>query len=77
MIYIASSGDTWDSIAYKAFEDEFMFPQIMESNRKYYDIVIFEGGEQLVIPDKIVTENKLVASPFESGSVVRIITSPW
>lgn len=77
MKYVAVQGDTWDSIAYKAFGDEFMFPQIMDANRDYYDVVIFEGGESIDIPDKIVTENKLVASPFEKGESIRIISSPW
>jgi phage tail protein X len=77
MIYTASLGDTWDSIAYKAFQDEFAFPSILELNRGLADVVEFEGGEKVIIPDTLVIDSTIITSPWQTGAPVRIITTPW
>lgn len=77
MIYTCSQGDTWDSVAFKAYGDEFLFPQIMEENRDYADVVTFEGGEKIDIPDRLVVENSIIATPWETGAKIGIIKAPW
>lgn len=77
MKYIAVNGDTWDSISYKAFGDEFQFAQIMEANREYSDVVIFVGGESVTIPDQIVVEDTVISSPWQTGAKIAVITPAW
>lgn len=77
MVYIAVKGDTWDSISYKAFNDEFQFPIILENNRNMSDVVVFEGGESVIIPDQIVEEDTIISSPWQTGTKIAIITPAW
>lgn len=48
--YIAAAGDTWDSIAYKAYLQERMATLIIKANPRMCHIVTFSGGEKLTIP---------------------------
>lgn len=48
--YTAQGGDTWDSIAIAAYNEERMSALLIDANRGYIDTIIFEGGEQLKIP---------------------------
>jgi nucleoid-associated protein YgaU len=77
MIYIAKEGDTWDSIAYRAYKDEFLFPAILEANRQFSDVVLFTGGEQIQVPDRVVSTEKIVATPFDTSTSIAIISTPW
>jgi hypothetical protein len=77
MKYTCAQGETWDSIAYQAFKDEMMFPTIMDANRKYNDVVIFDGGEVIEIPDSVITDSIFVTTPFQSGGSIRVILPPW
>lgn len=77
MIYIATQGDTWDSIAYKTTGDEFQFVNIIRNNYNYHDVVIFDGGENVYIPPDIIDVNIIAASPWQSAPTIRVITAPW
>lgn len=50
-IYIAESGDTWDSISFKFYEDEFRIELLMNANKDLIHIFVFGGGERVKIPD--------------------------
>lgn len=50
-IYIAESGDTWDSISFKIYEDEFKVELLMNANKDLMHIFVFGGGERVKIPD--------------------------
>lgn len=50
-IYIAESGDTWDSISFKIYEDEFKVELLMNVNKALMHIFVFGGGERVKIPD--------------------------
>ena len=50
-IYIAESGDTWDSISFKFYEDEFKVELLMNANKDLMHIFVFGGGERVKIPD--------------------------
>lgn len=50
-IYIAESGDTWDSISFKIYEDEFKVELLMNANKDLMHIFVFGGGERVKIPN--------------------------
>lgn len=77
MQYTAAFGDTWDTISFKAYGDEMLFPEIIAANRGLETIILFLGGESVEIPERIVVENSVVSSPFQAGATVSIITAPW
>lgn len=63
--YIAVNGDTWDSIAYKFYNDEFLFARLQQENqREYPDMIMFEGGEIVQIPDVLNAESKVYKAPW-------------
>ena len=48
--YTAQGGDTFDSIALAAYNEERMASTIIDANRDLCDVLIFEGGEAVRIP---------------------------
>lgn len=50
-IHIAESGDTWDSISFKIYEDEFNVELLMNANKDLMHIFVFGGGERVKIPE--------------------------
>lgn len=48
--YIAQAGDTFDSIALSAYNEERMASTIIMANRDLSDVLIFEGGELVLVP---------------------------
>ena len=65
MTYTAANGDTWDSIAFKFYGDEFLFLKLHAANeRKYPDVVMFEGGEVVDIPDNLTVQTKVYKAPW-------------
>jgi phage tail protein X len=64
--YIASNGDTWDSIAYKVYGDEFMCDELCAANsRNLEGVVMFEGGEHVAVPEVITTQIDVIKAPWE------------
>ena len=75
--FIASQDLCWDSISYNTFNDEFYFDDIIKSNWRLSDVVSFEGGELVIIPDYIQVDNQIIASPWNSSNSISIIKAPW
>lgn len=50
--HTAAAGETWDQIAFKYYTDEFQASALIKANKKYKDVLIFEGGEVLTIPEQ-------------------------
>lgn len=48
--YTAQGGDTFDSIALAAYNEERMATTIIAANPDLCDVLIFEGGEVIQIP---------------------------
>lgn len=48
--YTAQAGDTFDSIALVAYNEERMATTIIGANPDLSDVLIFEGGELVLIP---------------------------
>ena len=64
--YIASNGDTWDSIAFKVYGDEFMCDELCMANaRSYSSILMFHGGEEVNIPEIVSTALTVIKAPWE------------
>lgn len=50
-IYTTISGDTFDKIALSVYDNEYLFPQLLQANPRYRHILIFSSGIELIIPD--------------------------
>lgn len=48
--YITNQGERWDTVAYKAYGDPMLFPQIAEANRGIPLDVVFIDGIRLRVP---------------------------
>lgn len=77
MKYTASFGDTWDTIAYKVCGDEFECDALRRANRPYSDVLVFDGGELLIIPSDIGDSLTTEASSVVSSASVRVIAAEW
>ena len=77
MKYTASFGDTWDTVAYKVCDDEFECDALRRANRPYSDVLIFDGGELLIIPSDIGEMKTTEASSVVSSASVRVIAAEW
>lgn len=75
--YVCANGDMWDSIAYRLYGDEFMFPEIMKANRAYARVLTFEGGEVLSVPVRVENPLVVVTTPFSISAKISIVKSPW
>ncbi|WP_433595127.1 tail protein X [Lysinibacillus xylanilyticus] len=54
--YTTVQGDTWDLIAYKLWGSEYLLPLLFEVNPQCRDILIFEGGLLLNVPEVSVED---------------------
>ena len=50
--YTTMQNDAWDAIAYRLWGDERLFHHIMKANPRHQDVILFEAGVELVIPDR-------------------------
>lgn len=48
--YTTTQGDTFDMLALRAYESEFMSHIIIQANPQYADILVFDSGVNLKIP---------------------------
>lgn len=65
--HIAKTGETPDILALKYYDDEFMSSYILEANVQYNDVVIYEGGEELLIPVFDTIEDDSTLPPWKRG----------
>lgn len=77
MKYTASFGDTWDTVAYKVCGDEFECDALRRANRPYSDVLVFDGGESLIVPSDIGDSLTTEASSVVSSASVRVIAAEW
>ncbi len=66
--YTTISGDTWDIIAYKVYDDEMYMDVLIKANLEYKDIYIFPAGVTLVIPE-IDLEVSDTLPPWKQGVI--------
>ena len=49
--YITVEGDTFDYLALLFYSDEKLASTIIQANPDYCDVIIFDAGVELIIPD--------------------------
>ena len=49
-IYATVSGDTWDLIAKKVYNNENLMYELMQANPRLNKIIIFDGGIDIICP---------------------------
>lgn len=49
-LILATAWQTWPSIAFDQWQDEMLFPTLMDANPELAEILVFEGGEPVIIP---------------------------
>lgn len=49
--YKTLQGDTWDLIAFRLWGSEYLFPLLLETNPSYRNVIVFDGGIELNVPD--------------------------
>lgn len=50
-VYTTVSGDTWDTIAYKALGNGYLMDRMIAENPQYVDVFVFEAGVELLVPE--------------------------
>lgn len=77
--YVCEAGDCWDSVCTKTYGAgmEFSFQELLDYNREYSDVIIFEGGEILSVPTRVESPLTVVTVPFSSASTIIYCPSPW
>lgn len=59
-VYKTVSGDTWDLIAYQQMGSERYMKELMDANWDLIDILRFDAGTELTIPDiEIASDSSL------------------
>lgn len=63
-IHTATAGETWGSIAFTYWTEETLLWKLIEANPRLSRIVIFEGGEQVKIPELEESDRKAAMPPW-------------
>lgn len=56
LAYICSAGETFDTVALKVYGDERYAAQLLEANPLLVSQLIFDGGEEVLLPVVEVSE---------------------
>ena len=72
-VYIASAGETWDSISLVIYRDEIFAADLLCANPSLCDIMVFEGGEVVRVP--VVTEQGGIET--SDGETYEPAAAPW
>lgn len=65
--HIAKEGETPDILALKYYSDEFMASYIIEANTQYNNLMIYDGGEEIIIPVFDTLENDETLAPWRQN----------
>jgi len=49
-VYVTKTGDMWDQIAYDQLGSELLVGDLLEANKDYINVVVFDSGIPLLIP---------------------------
>lgn len=60
-IYTTVSGDTWDIISFKNYNDEHYISELIEQNTDHVNTVVFNAGVNIIVPD-ITTQQQQAAN---------------
>lgn len=62
--YITVQGDTWDSIAFKLYNNESYADVLMDANPGKIEWFVFEAGIEIVVPNIAKVEAEKIARTF-------------
>lgn len=67
-IHITVDGDTFDTLALRYYNDEKLASDIIQANPDYGDVLIFENGIALVIPEVSTVTPPETLPPWRRGT---------
>lgn len=56
--------DTFDAIAYRLWKNEYLAKELMAANPDYMDVLLFEPGIELIVPDVKIEPKKADLPPW-------------
>ena len=63
--HIARTNETPDILALKYYNNEFMASYILEANVEFNDVIVYKGGEEIVIPIFDTIEDDSTQPPWK------------
>lgn len=63
--HIARTNETPDILALKYYNNEFMASYILEANVEFNDVIVYEGGEEILIPIFDTIEDDSTQPPWK------------
>lgn len=63
-VYRTIQGDTFDSIACRLWQNEHLCHELMTANSEYMDVMIFEAGVELAVPNLTISPKKADLPPW-------------
>lgn len=61
--YRTIQNDAFDAVAFRLFGEENLCSELMTANPEKMDVLLFEAGEELVIPDLQIVPKKAADLP--------------
>jgi phage tail protein X len=62
--YRCRPGETWDSIAFREYGNSFKASELLAANLKKTNVVVFEGGEVIAIPEIVSASDTAGLPPW-------------
>lgn len=62
--YLTDEHDTFDLIAWLKYDDEFLASLIIEHNPDYADVIVFDAGTTLMLPEINIIEAETSVPPW-------------
>lgn len=60
-----TKGQTWDVLALNHLGDEFRIDELLSENQYFHsDVLTFENGDKISIPERVVEEISIIKSPW-------------
>lgn len=60
-----TKGQTWDVLALNHLGDEFRMDELLSENQYFHsDILTFENGDKISIPERVIEEISIIKSPW-------------
>ena len=63
--HITKTGETPDILALKYYNNEFLASYILEANVQYNNVVVYKGGEEIIIPVFDTIEDDSTQPPWK------------
>lgn len=66
-VYITTQGETWDTISLDLYGSPYHVAELIECNRKYSDVLIFDANVELNIP-VLEEKSSVTLAPWKRGA---------